>query len=85
MFKRVREISGQSAETTDWPAALHQVFSEPWRVRPAFQPIVDLERRAVWGFQVLARFISTQRAAPPEARSARASVWAARYRRWPRP
>jgi EAL domain-containing protein (putative c-di-GMP-specific phosphodiesterase class I) len=35
-------------------------------VRPAFQPILDLERRRVWGFQVLARFISPLRATPPE-------------------
>jgi EAL domain-containing protein (putative c-di-GMP-specific phosphodiesterase class I) len=53
-------------EVAGWPAAMQQVFAEPWRVRPAFQPIVDLERRAVWGFQALARFISPLRAAPPE-------------------
>lgn len=56
----------QAAEPADWPAALRQVFAERWRVRPAFQPIVDLERRTVWGFQVLARFISPLRATPPE-------------------
>jgi EAL domain-containing protein (putative c-di-GMP-specific phosphodiesterase class I) len=58
-------VTDQSA-TVDWPAALQQIFAEPWRVRPAFQPIYDLERRAVWGFQVLARFISPLRATPPE-------------------
>src|SRR5215207_909853 len=56
----------QAARPTDWPAALQQVIAEPWRVRPAYQPIVDLERRTVWGFQVLARFISPLRATPPE-------------------
>ena len=34
-----------TAQPADWSAALQQVFSEPWRVRPAFQPVVDLERR----------------------------------------
>ena len=53
-------------QPADWPAALRQVFAEPWRVRPAFQPIFDLERRSVWGFQVLARFISSLQATPPE-------------------
>jgi EAL domain-containing protein (putative c-di-GMP-specific phosphodiesterase class I) len=56
----------QAIRPADWTAALQQVFAEPWRVRPAFQPIVDLERKAVWGFQVLARFISPLRATPPE-------------------
>ena len=55
-----------ATQPKDWSAALQQVLAEPWRVRPAFQPIVDLERRTVWGFQVLARFISPLRAAPPE-------------------
>jgi EAL domain-containing protein (putative c-di-GMP-specific phosphodiesterase class I) len=54
------------AAQADWPAALRTVFAEPWRVRPAFQPIIDLERGGTWGFQVLARFISPVRAAPPE-------------------
>jgi len=53
----------QAMQPADWPAALQQVFAEPSRVRPAFQPIVDLERKAVWGFQVLARFISPSIAA----------------------
>src|SRR5918998_1095086 len=55
-----------TAASTEWAAALQQIFDEPWRVRPAFQPILHLERRAVWGFQVLARFISPLRATPPE-------------------
>ena len=56
----------QATQPVDWSAALQQVFAEPWRVRPAFQPILDLERQQVWGFQVLARFISPLRATPPE-------------------
>ncbi len=59
-------MAEQATEPADWSAALQQVFAEPWRVRPAFQPILDLERREVWGFQVLARFISPLRATPPE-------------------
>jgi EAL domain-containing protein (putative c-di-GMP-specific phosphodiesterase class I) len=62
----VRPEAEQVAAPADWSAALQQVFAEPWRVRPAFQPIVDLERKQVWGFQVLARFISPLRATPPE-------------------
>jgi EAL domain-containing protein (putative c-di-GMP-specific phosphodiesterase class I) len=49
-----------------WPEALQQVFVEPWRLRPAFQPIVKLAGNTVWGFQALARFISPQQATPPE-------------------
>jgi EAL domain-containing protein (putative c-di-GMP-specific phosphodiesterase class I) len=56
----------QATEPADWSAALQQIFGEPWRVRPAFQPILDLERKQLWGFQVLARFISPLRATPPE-------------------
>jgi EAL domain-containing protein (putative c-di-GMP-specific phosphodiesterase class I) len=59
-------MAEQAAQPADWSAALQQVFAEPWRMRPAFQPIFDLERKAVWGFQVLARFISPLRATPPE-------------------
>jgi EAL domain-containing protein (putative c-di-GMP-specific phosphodiesterase class I) len=59
-------VAEQATEPADWSAALKQVFAEPWRLRPAFQPILDLERREVWGFQVLARFISPLRATPPE-------------------
>lgn len=54
------------AETLHWQEALQQVFAEPWRVRPAYQPIIDLERGTVWACQVLARFISPLRATPPE-------------------
>jgi EAL domain-containing protein (putative c-di-GMP-specific phosphodiesterase class I) len=56
----------QATRPTDWSAALQQVLAEPWRVRPAYQPIVDLDRHSLWGFQVLARFISPLRATPPE-------------------
>ena len=55
-----------TVQHAEWSAALQQVFAEPWRLRPAFQPIIDLDRRSVWGFQVLARFISPLRATPPE-------------------
>jgi EAL domain-containing protein (putative c-di-GMP-specific phosphodiesterase class I) len=54
------------AQPADWAAALRQVFAEPWRLRPAFQAIVDLERGTICGFQALARFISPLRAAPPD-------------------
>jgi EAL domain-containing protein (putative c-di-GMP-specific phosphodiesterase class I) len=62
----VRPAAEQATDPLDWSAALQQVFAEPWRVRPAFQPILDLERKQVWGFQVLARFISPLRATPPD-------------------
>jgi EAL domain-containing protein (putative c-di-GMP-specific phosphodiesterase class I) len=54
------------ASAVDWPAALQRVFTELWRIRPAFQPIIDLPHGRTWGFQVLARFISPVRATPPE-------------------
>jgi EAL domain-containing protein (putative c-di-GMP-specific phosphodiesterase class I) len=63
-----------AARPAGWPVALQQVFEEPWRLRPAFQPILDLERGTVWGFQALARFISPQRASPPEWLEAAAAL-----------
>jgi EAL domain-containing protein (putative c-di-GMP-specific phosphodiesterase class I) len=40
----------------EWPEALEGVLEYPHRVRPFFQPIVDLERGAVCGYEALARF-----------------------------
>jgi EAL domain-containing protein (putative c-di-GMP-specific phosphodiesterase class I) len=50
----------------DWDAALASVFAEPERVRPAFQPIFDLRRGVVAGFEMLARFEAPVNASPPE-------------------
>ncbi len=46
---------------TDWPAALEQVLAAPDPLRPLFQPIVDLERGTVRGFELLARFAGDPR------------------------
>jgi EAL domain-containing protein (putative c-di-GMP-specific phosphodiesterase class I) len=40
----------------DWPAVLDDVLAAPHRLRPLFQPIVDLERGTVAGFELLSRF-----------------------------
>ena len=66
MSVEATKLEQAARDPADWSAALAQLFAEPWRVRPAFQPIIDLEHRTVWGFQVLARFISPLRATPPE-------------------
>jgi EAL domain-containing protein (putative c-di-GMP-specific phosphodiesterase class I) len=50
---------------TDWSDALAHVLAEPELVRPVFQPIVDLERGVACGYEMLARFVSPIRAAPP--------------------
>src|SRR3954453_9522669 len=54
-----------SPTDADWTAALGQVLSEPELIRPVFQPIVDLERGVACGYEMLARFVSPIKAAPP--------------------
>ena len=49
----------------DWTAAIDQILGEPELVRPVFQPIVDLERGVACGYEMLARFVSPIKAAPP--------------------
>src|SRR3954447_4460351 len=49
----------------DWSDALAQILAEPELVRPVFQPIVDLERGVACGYEMLARFVSPIKAAPP--------------------
>jgi EAL domain-containing protein (putative c-di-GMP-specific phosphodiesterase class I) len=49
----------------EWSEALACVLSEPELVRPVFQPIVDLERGVAIGYEMLARFVSPIKAAPP--------------------
>jgi EAL domain-containing protein (putative c-di-GMP-specific phosphodiesterase class I) len=36
--------------------AVEAVLADPGLIRPVFQPIVDLRRSVVWGFEMLARF-----------------------------
>jgi EAL domain-containing protein (putative c-di-GMP-specific phosphodiesterase class I) len=36
--------------------AIEAVLADPSLIRPVFQPIVDLRRSSVWGFEMLARF-----------------------------
>lgn len=50
----------------DWREALNTVLREPWRMTLAFQPIVDLQRGVVTGYEALARFESTPPASPGE-------------------
>ena len=40
----------------DWPCLLSEVLDRPAGVRPHFQPIVDLRRGEVCGYEALARF-----------------------------
>jgi EAL domain-containing protein (putative c-di-GMP-specific phosphodiesterase class I) len=40
----------------DWPCLLSEVLDRPAGVRPHFQPIVDLRRGDVCGYEALARF-----------------------------
>ncbi len=51
-----------SADPVDWPQALEAACTQPGVVRPFFQPIVDLTRGVVTGYEALARF-----AGPPQA------------------
>ena len=40
----------------DWSEILGEVLGRPGRVRPHFQPVVDLQRGEVCGYEALARF-----------------------------
>ena len=54
------------APALDWPVLLAGVCADPARVRPAFQPIVDLQRGAICGYEALTRFASDAQASPSE-------------------
>lgn len=49
-----------------WPDAVGEVCARPALVRTVFQPIVDIQRGAVSGFEMLARFPAARGASPPE-------------------
>ncbi len=49
-----------------WEDAITQVLAEPARIEPVFQPIVDLKRGVVCGFEMLARFASRCTPRPPD-------------------
>lgn len=48
--------SPPSAEPRDWSGSLDRVLAAPQRVRVDYQPIVDLQRGVVRGYEALARF-----------------------------
>jgi EAL domain-containing protein (putative c-di-GMP-specific phosphodiesterase class I) len=62
---RPRARSG-SSPSSGWTARLERVLDEPALVRPAFQPIFDLVRGRVSGFEALARFAIEPRRSPIE-------------------
>ncbi len=43
-------------EAAGWSTALDRVLAEPWRVRVHYQPVVDLRRAEISGYEALARF-----------------------------
>jgi EAL domain-containing protein (putative c-di-GMP-specific phosphodiesterase class I) len=55
---------GTTLVVPDWAAAIAAVLDEPERVTPVFQPIFDLQRGVVCGFEMLARFDSPLQASP---------------------
>lgn len=50
----------------DWRSALEEVCSDPSRVEPVYQPIVDTSRGRACGYEALARFRSNLDAGPAE-------------------
>ena len=50
----------------DWGDILGDVLDRPGRVRPHFQPIVDLQRGEVCGYEALARFTDWRELEPAE-------------------
>ncbi len=62
-----RPIQSDVASTLvvpEWLTAVEAVLDDPARVRPVFQPIFDLQRGTVCGFEMLARFDSPLQAPP---------------------
>jgi EAL domain-containing protein (putative c-di-GMP-specific phosphodiesterase class I) len=51
----------------DWAAALSRVLAHPEQVRLLFQPIVDLERGEIAGYEALARFDEPEGALSPHS------------------
>src|SRR4051794_23664157 len=54
--------------TTSGPAGretVEAVLADPTLIRPVFQPIVDLRRSAVQGYEMLARFANDPSGTPP--------------------
>ena len=43
---------------SDWTQALEEIRLAPWRLQLAYQPILDLDRGALWGYEALARFMA---------------------------
>jgi len=56
----------ESPKTSDaaWTAALQRVLAEPQRLRVHYQPIVDLQRGTVRGYEALARFAESPEVTP---------------------
>ena len=50
----------------DWVEILEDVLEQPGRVRPHFQPIVDLQRGEVCGYEALARFAGWRELRPAD-------------------
>jgi EAL domain-containing protein (putative c-di-GMP-specific phosphodiesterase class I) len=48
--------TGLDWQERDWAKALSGVLKDPEQVGVQFQPIVDLRRGSVWGYETLARF-----------------------------
>jgi EAL domain-containing protein (putative c-di-GMP-specific phosphodiesterase class I) len=57
-------VIGEHAQ--DWAGILCDVLERPGRVRPHFQPIVDLQRGEVCGYEALARFTGYRGLEPSE-------------------
>jgi EAL domain-containing protein (putative c-di-GMP-specific phosphodiesterase class I) len=63
---RASEITngGPRRPVGDWRAALHEVCEDPSLLTTVFQPVVDLRRGVVSGYEALARFTAPPVAAP---------------------
>ncbi len=55
-----------------WSAPLHNAVRSPGAVRPVFQPVIDLRRGVVCGYEMLARFVGPPQA-PPDVWFAKAA------------
>lgn len=60
----IESLSPTAGSCADWDVALARLGSEPDRLELRFQPIVDLKRGAVAGYEALSRFAGPPNAGP---------------------
>ena len=64
MLMAASSFTAPVAAEEEWSAAIVRVCSDPAAIRVVFQPIVDLARGPVAGYELLTRFAGPPQASP---------------------